>query len=260
MIQERVDGVSLYRFEGLGGADGVVHAVLTRRGGVSAPPFATLNLGHMVGDDPQAVDENHRRALAALGLTPGQMVSPHQVHGEQVAVVGPSHAGTVVPATDGLVTDAPGLALVLRFADCVPVLFHDASKRAIGIAHAGWRGVVAGVVAATVRCLEKTWGCDSRDLWAGIGPCIGPCCYEVGRDVAEAVQGACPAGTGITRTEADRLHVDLPAAVRAQLEAAGIGQIEPAGICTACSTDAFYSHRAEDGNTGRFGVVMGLVP
>lgn len=256
MIRECVDGVGLYRFEGLDEVEGVVHAVLTRIGGVSRGPYATLNLGHTVGDDLAAVEENHRRALGALGLVPGRVVSPYQVHGARVGVVGRAHLGTVQSATDALVTATPGVPLLMRFGDCASVLFFDPERRAIGMAHAGWRGVVAGAVGATVRTMRERLGCEPADLWAGIGPTIGPCCYEVGADTAQVVQAACPPGADVVRRVDGRVHVDLPAAVRAQLDAAGVGRIEDSGLCTACRLDEFFSHRAEHGRTGRFGVVL----
>ncbi len=258
MIRACVDGVVLYRFEGLDGVEGVRHAVLTRIGGVSRGPYATLNLGHTVGDDLAAVEENHRRAFRVLGLASGKVVSPYQVHGARVGVVGRAHLGTVQPATDALVTATPGVPLLMRFGDCAPVLFFDPARRVIGMAHAGWRGVVAGTVEATVRTMAERLGCDPANLWAGIGPTIGPCCYEVGPETVTAVQGACPPGAGVARRVNGRVHLDLPAAVGAQLRAAGVGEIEAAGLCTACHVDEFFSHRAEHGRTGRFGVAMEL--
>ncbi|MEA3340644.1 MAG: polyphenol oxidase family protein, partial [Chloroflexota bacterium] len=215
MLRERVDGVVLYRFDGLSGADGLLHAILTRIGGVSRGHCATLNLGHTVGDDSAAVEENHTIALGALGLEPGRTVSPYQVHGARVGVVGRAHLGTVQPATDALVTNAPGVPLLMRFGDCASVLFFDPARRVIGMAHAGWRGVAAGSVPATVRTMTERFGCVLADLWAGIGPTIGPCCYEVGPEVVEAVEAACPPGTDVARDVDGRIHLDLPGAVRA---------------------------------------------
>ncbi len=259
MIQERIDGIQIYRFEGLSGTEGLVHAVLTRVGGVSQGPYATLNLGHTVGDDLSAVEENHRRALSVLGLDPRRVVSPYQVHSARVGVVGQAHLGTVQPSTDALVTAIPAVPLLMRFGDCAPILFFDPVRRVVGMAHAGWRGVVAGIVGATVRAMTVRLGCDPADLWAGIGPTIGPCCYEVGPEVAAAVKAACPPGAGVVHGVNGRAHLDLPAAVQSQLCAAGVGQIENAGLCTACCVDEFFSHRAERGRTGRFGVVMELL-
>ena len=259
MIRENVDGVVLYRLEGLGGAEGLIHAILTRIGGVSREPYATLNLGHTVGDDLAAVEENHRRALGVLGLEPRQVVSPHQVHGARVGVVGRAHRGTVQPATDALVTAVPAVPLLMRFGDCAPVLFFDPVRCVVGMAHAGWRGVVAGVVGATVRTMAERLGCDPADLCAGIGPTIGPCCYAVGPEVVAAVEGACPSGTSVAYNADGRTTLDLPAAVQAQLRAAGVERIEDADLCTACRVDEFFSNRAEHGRTGRFGVVIELL-
>jgi YfiH family protein len=258
MIRERVDGIIMYRFESLNKAGGVLHAVFTRIGGVSQGSFATLNLGHTVGDDLSAVEENHRRALGALALRPNEVVSPYQVHGARVGLVGRAHAGTVQAATDALVTAEPEVPVLMRFGDCTPILFFDPVQRVVGMAHAGWRGVVAGSAAATVRTMVQRLGCDPGDVWVGIGPTIGPCCYEVGAEVAEAVKSACLPGTDVTRRVNGRLHLDLPGAVRAQLQAIGVERIEDAGLCTACRVDEFFSHRAERGHTGRFGIVIGL--
>jgi YfiH family protein len=251
------DGVVFYRFEGLAGEPGLDHALFTRRGGVSRPPWATLNLGHTVGDELAAVRVNHRRALGALGWRQEDVASAYQVHGARVGVVGPADQGRAHPETDALVTAQAGAVLMLRFADCVPVLFYDRRRRAIGLAHAGWRGLPAGVLPATVRTLGEAFGCRPADLWAGIGPSIGPCCYEVGQEVVEQVRAAVN-GSEPFRWENGRLHLDLWAAVRSQLVKVGVGQIEVAKLCTACHTDDWFSHRAERGKTGRFGVVIGL--
>lgn len=259
MIRQQIDAVLLYRFEGLNGAPGVRHAVLTRIGGVSRAPYDTLNLGHTVGDDLSAVEENHRRALGALGLSQRPVISPHQVHGARVGVVGRAHLGTVLPDTDALVTSAPGAPILMRFGDCAPVFFYDDVRRVVGIAHAGWRGVVAGSVGATVRAMTTRLGSDPADIWAGIGPTIGPCCYEVGPEVVNAVRAACPDGADLARIVNGRVYLDLPGAVRAQLSAAGVQKVEDSGLCTSCRVDEFFSHRAEHGRTGRFGVVVELI-
>jgi len=258
MIREHVDGILLYRFEGLTGADGVSHAVLTRIGGVSRPPYAALNLCRSDGEDPAAVTENLRRVSCALGTEPNAFVRAWQVHGARVGVAGRADRGGIHLDTDALVTAVPDVPLLMCFGDCTPVLFFDPVRRAIGMAHAGWRGVVAGAVPATVQVMTERLGCEPADLWAGIGPTIGPCCYEVGPEVVAAVEAACPPGADIVHGVNGRVHLDLPAAVRAQLRAAGVGRIEDAGLCTACHVDEFFSHRAEHGRTGRFGVVMEL--
>jgi len=250
-------GVVFYRFDGLSGEPALNHALFTRCGGVSKPPFATLNVGHTVGDDLAAVRDNHDRALAALGWRRADVVTAHLVHGARVAVVGEKDRGTVFSETDALVTDTPGVVLMLRFADCVPVLFYDRRKRVTGLAHAGWRGVPAGIIPATVAMLVTEFGCELSDLWAGVGPSIGPCCYEVGPEVIAAVSAAVN-GRKPFGSVNGRLYLDLWTAVQGQLADAGVGEIELSQICTSCHADEWFSHRAEKGKTGRFGVALGL--
>ena len=257
MYRQSADGIVFYRFEGLGGA-GLTHAVLTRLGGVSQGPFATLNLGHTVGDDLNAVQENHRRVFALFGVERGQVVSPYQVHSAHIRPVGREHGGTVQNGTDGLLTTTPGLMLLFRFADCVPLLLWDPVHRAVGLAHAGWRGVAGGVVRAAVEAFVRHIGSRPEDLWAGIGPAIGPCCYRVGPEVVARVAQAESLRHDLVHHRTDGLYLDLPGVVRAQLEAQGVRQIEMSGICTACRTDEWFSHRAEGGRTGRFGVLVML--
>jgi hypothetical protein len=257
MRRTRLNGVVLYRFDALQDIEGLLHAVLTRIGGVSQRPYATLNLGHTVGDEPEAVEENHHRALTPLGLKPDRIVSPWQVHGAEVEVVERQHLGTVRPKTDALVTAVPGVPLMMRFGDCAPVLFCDPARRVVGMAHAGWRGVVAGVLQASVRTLTEQLSCQVESIWAGVGPTIGPCCYDVGANVARDIACACPSGADVVRRVDGQSYADLPAAVEAQLRAAGIQRVDQASLCTSCRVDEFFSHRAENGRTGRFGVVIG---
>ncbi len=255
-IQDR--GLVYYQFEALCAEPGLRHGFFTRAGGVSRPPYASLNLGASVGDDPEAVAENRRRCLAALGLDEGSVVTPYQVHSTTVARVGRAEGRRVVEATDGLVTDEPGTALLLRFADCVPLVLYDRERRAVGLVHAGWRGTLHGMAIAGVRAMQAHFGSQPGQLWAGIGPAIGACCYEVSADLAEAfarrfgprVVGR-PPGAGP--------HLDLVAANAIALEEAGLGHIEQVGLCTACHVDEFFSHRREGGRTGRLGAVVALL-
>jgi len=252
------NGVVFYRFKALEGEPGLEHAIFTRRGGVSQPPFDTLNMGHTVGDDLEAVRVNHQRALALLGWRQEDVTTCHLVHGARAALVGPGEQGRVYSETDALLSAAPGAVLMSRFGDCVPVLFYERRRRVIGLAHAGWRGVVNGVVPAAVSRLVEAWGCHPADLWAGVGPSIGPCCYEVGANVAQQIAAAV-SGDGLFQTrDGQRPYLNLWAAVQRQLEQSGVGQVQVAELCTACNTADWFSHRAEGGKTGRFGVVIGL--
>ncbi len=256
------NGLAWYTFDRPGRS--FCHALITRRGGVSRPPFAGLNLGHTVGDDEDAVAENHRRLFDAWGISAGQVVSPHQVHGKRVVCVTAGDGGSVIPETDGLISNTPGLALLLRFADCTPVLFYDAEHQAVGLAHAGWRGVACGVIPATVQAMADAFGTRPSHLWAGIGPTIGPDHYAVGPEVVDAIQAALPganlAATPIAAQHDGQWFLAMPAAVAAQLAGLGITQVEQAEMCTACCTEEWYSYRQEKGRTGRFGVLVRLVP
>jgi len=250
------NGLVWYAFDGPG--RDFIHGCLTRLGGVSEGQWSALNLGSTVGDDPRAVQENHRLIFDAFGMTRAQVVSPFQVHGRNVVRVGARDGGMVIPAADALITGAPGVALLLRFADCVPVLFYDPVQRVVGLAHAGWRGAAAGVVPATVQALAAAFGSRPEDVWAGIGPAIGPQHYSVGVEVVEAIRATLPEGVQAATRCDGRWMMDLPAALEAQLRAVGVTQVEQSGLCTASRVDEWYSHRAEEGRTGRFGVLVML--
>jgi YfiH family protein len=260
-----------YQFDGWEGHADLAHGVFTRLGGYSRAPWHSLNTGHTVGDNLQAVEANHQLICQALDCAREDIVSPHQVHGTRVRLVGERDKGQVCPQTDALITAAPGVMLMLRFADCVPVLFYDPVRRAVGLAHAGWRGTVAGIARLTVQAMVDELGCRPADILAGIGPAIGPCCYEVGRDVADAVRQAlldarhllrAPDGSSISaRDDGDadgRWYLDLWTANRVQLAQTGVRRVQVAGLCTACRTDEWFSHRAERGRTGRLGALIGL--
>ena len=260
-MQRRSYGpLAYYQFDRLRPHREVIHGVFTRLGGRSAPPWDSLNTGHGVGDDLTAVDANHELICEALGLKVEHLVSPHQVHGAHVASVGVRDRGRVIEATDALITDQPGVALMLRFADCVPLWFYDPRRGAIGLAHAGWRGTVRRVAAATVRQMGAAFGCLAADLIVGIGPAIGPCCYEVGSDVTDAVRHSF--GEQASRLLAPqangRWRFDLWRANELCLTQAGVTQVEISGTCTACHTEEWYSHRAERGRTGRIGALIAL--
>ena len=257
--QHVYDRLAFYQFEGLSDCVDLYHGVFTRSGGVSRAPFESLNLSRSVGDEPDAVRENNRRMLAVFDMVPDQATTAWLVHGRSVAVMTPADAGTYRPGVDAIITRERGLALTMRFADCAPILFHDPVQHAIGIAHAGWRGVAENVIAATVEALRDNFGSRSHDLWAGIGPCISADRYRVGPEVIGQVAAACPPHTSIVRLQPDgSTHLDLNAAITAQLQAGGVENIEDAHLCTASHTDEWFSHRAEHGQTGRFGVVIGL--
>jgi len=260
-VQRRDDsGPVYYQFDQWAQGSGPVHGVFTRLGGVSAAPWNSLNVGGTVGDDPDAVRENSRRTLAALGLDDHPACTVWQVHSaDTVVAYGPVPNRRWLARADGLITDRRGLALTMRFADCTPILLYDPVHGAIGLAHAGWRGTVLGAGVSALAALVTAFGTRPADVQAGIGPSIGPDRYQVGEEVVASVVEAFGTTDGLIRRAADgSAYLDLWAANALALQRAGVRQIEVAGLCTAAHTDEFFSHRAEKGRTGRFGAVIAL--
>jgi YfiH family protein len=226
---------------------GVRIIVTDRAGGVSTGPYASLNLGDHVGDDPAAVAANRARLAARLGVPVAYMT---QRHGAGVAVVR-DEAPAEPPEADALVTDHPGLAVAVLVADCVPVVV--AGQRSVAVVHAGRRGVVAGVVGAAVEALRSL---DDLPVSATVGPAICGRCYEVPEELQAAVAAIAPGAA--VRTAAGTAGLDLPQAVAGQLAAAGVDAVTRSATCVA-EDPAYYSHR-RDGVTGRFAVLAMLVP
>ena len=249
--------LAYYQFDALDAAP-VAHGIFTRLGGVSTGVYAALNLSCSTGDGPEPVQENRRRMLDVFDLTAAKTLTSWLVHGNHVRVVSKADAGYNDVYADGMVTAERGLALTLRFADCVPVMFYDRTRAAIGIAHAGWQGIVNGVLGATLHTMRAALGCALGDVVACVGPSIGPTQFEVGPDVAERIQAAVPVPVIRRPANAPKPFVDLWGAAEAQLRAAGAGHVEVARICTASNTAEWFSHRAEHGQTGRFGALIQL--
>jgi polyphenol oxidase len=251
-------GIRYYQFERLG--DGITQAVFTRRGGYSPAPWTALNLGGTVGDEPGRVRDNRNLALKALARSPESVYDVWQVHGVSVAIAeGPRPPEAVHLQADTILTNKPGVTLLMRFADCVPIFLHDPVRKVVGIVHAGWMGTVRGTVRLAVEAMHARFGSIPGDILAGIGPSIGPDHYEVGLDVVAQVRGAFGQNaSGLLTDNAGAIHFDLWAANSLALENAGVRQIELAGLCTACHTEDWYSHRAESGHTGRFGAIIAL--
>jgi YfiH family protein len=259
MIRLQRDGVVYYRFETLAGAC-LVQGIFTRLGGVSQGPFASLNVGHTVGDDPAHVEANLELIYRALGVKAQKVTTARQVHGDRVEMVTTMDGGRTFPETDALITGVPGLVLLLRFADCVPVLFYAPRQRAVGLAHAGWQGTVKKIAQKTALEMMRAYGCAPNELLVGLGPAIGPCCFEAGPEVVEALRATHPrAEELLSRVQPDgKAHVDLVQANVQQLAEVGVDRVELAEMCTSCLRHEFYSHRAEGGRTGRFAVAIGV--
>jgi len=240
----------------------ISHGVTERGGGTSAAPFDTLNLGLHVGDLPEAVVANRERGAALAGMGLERMVCAQQVHGAQVAVVTGADAGrgavafdAAVPEVDALVTDTEELLLALYFADCLPILLADPVRRVVAVAHAGWRGLVDGVIENTIAAMADGFGVRTAEVTAAVGPGIGRCCFAVGQEVAERFPAA-----QVIIGKSGQPHVDLPGVARQRLQAAGVPaeRIVVAEECTACHTDRYFSHRREGGRTGRMAAFIAL--
>jgi polyphenol oxidase len=239
----------------------VTHGIFTRQGGVSAGPWASLNVGGTVGDDVEAVRHNHELMYEALNVNRARACTVWQVHGADTVIVDrPVQGRRWVAQADAMVTDKEDTPLVMRYADCAPLMFCDPVRGVIGAAHAGWRGTVAGVASSVIETMKRAYGCRPADIQAAVGPSIGPERYQVGEEVVAAVEVHFGTTDGLVHRDPDdgSAYFDLWAANRLDLERAGVEQIEIAGICTASNTDEFFSHRAENGRTGRFGTVISL--
>lgn len=240
------------------------HGFTMRQGGVSRPPYESLNLGGRWGDAPLAVAENRRRFLAAA-RSPAVYFAT-QVHGSDVVRVDPGRALDDVAATraDAVVVAGAGIAAAVMVADCVPVLVADVRTGAAAAVHAGWRGTVAGVLPATLRRMQAELGTRAEDVRIALGPSIGPCCFEVGPEVVAAVEVAFPGAEaeGAVVRKTPRPHVDLWTLNR--IAAAGCGvpaeAIDLARACTSCGRDRFFSYRRDRGDTGQHACFIVAAP
>ncbi len=229
----------------------------TRHEGVSRPPYNSLNLGSNTFDSPHNVQGNRSLLARTFGSSAENFVMVSQVHGSDILVIDQpnqdfAHFQRV--ECDGIITNQPGVMIAVGVADCLPILLLDPVKRVIAALHAGWKGTAANIAAKGVASMEKLFGSERGDILAALGPAIGPCCYEVDGPVRQGF-----AGSGVEWEEcaalagAERWKLDLVAANRRQLLAAGVGEgnMESAGHCVCCSSDWFFSYRRDEGETGR---------
>jgi YfiH family protein len=241
-------------------AQGVGALMSTRSGGVSAAPFDSLNVRDGIGDRPTSVARNREILGAMLGAPP---VWLDQVHGRSVARLGPEHGllGAATPVADASVTTQSGIACAVQVADCLPVLFAAPAGRAVGAAHAGWRGLAAGVLEATVAAQCTAAECRPHEILAWLGPCIGPEAFEVGFDVVQALDadtegaGAANSPRFVPRAQAGKWLADLPGLARDRLHRAGLTSVSGGRWCTVGDASRFFSYR-RDGVTGRMAAVV----
>jgi len=236
------------------------HAVFTRHGGISPEPWGSLNVGGTVGDDLERVKKNRVLSFEAMSCAPESIFDVWQIHSADVVCANaPRPVGESYRQADVILTDKPSVTLFMRFADCVPIMVHDPRNGVIGIAHAGWIGTLRDVATTTIRAMQKNYGSNPADVIACIGPSIGPDHYEIGADVIlQVMQTFGDESEALLASHKGKIHFNLWETNRRLLERAGVGQIEISGICTACHTDDWFSHRAEKGRTGRFGALISL--
>jgi len=248
----------------------VTHCFTTRLGGVGSEPYSSMNLAFHVGDNSRTVVLNRKIICSALKVEMGNIISAQQVHGVNIEVVGQGHAGmgaysydTAIPDTDGLVTDQPGLILATFYADCVPIFILDPVKKVIASIHAGWKGTIAQIGALAVRKMIDSFDTNPSDCLVGIGPSIGPCCYEVDEPVISNIKDNFKWWNEVLRFQEDgRAFLNLWDANRRIMVEAGIKQnnVESARICTCCNRNILFSFRGDKGQTGRMGAFIMLKP
>lgn len=276
MRLESTDGVEYLVFPEIEKTGTVSHLMSTRRGGVSEGELWSMNLSYARGDRKENVDENFRRIARILGCTPEDFVCSDQTHTTNIRHVTAADRGKGVIRprdyrdVDGLITDEAGLALATFYADCVPLLFVDPIRHAVGLSHSGWRGTVGEMGLRTVQAMEETFGCRPDNILAGIGPSICRDCYEVSADVAEEFSALIKKEhlrqTGVKEEDILRKKgegkylLDLWRTNEAICLAAGILQehISVARLCTCCHPQLLFSHRASGGRRGNLGMFVML--
>lgn len=251
MIETTDQGLMVYRDPHLADPGGLVHGHFTRRGGVSTGKFSSLNVSEDVGDETEAVRENRRRIVDALGG--GPLVMLRQVHGSEVLVWSRAKAPRTPLAADAVVTDEKGVLVSIQTADCQAVMLHDPIRQVVANVHAGWRGSVAGIIGNTIRTMTRSYRCRPEDIRAGVGPSLGPCCAEFVN-----YQNEIPESLWSYKDE--RHHFDFWRISEDQLLAQGLKQehIGVSRLCTRCNKDLFFSYR-RDKVTGRLANVIGLL-
>ncbi|MDK1117531.1 MAG: peptidoglycan editing factor PgeF [Anaerolineae bacterium] len=252
------DGLRYYTFDIF--PKTIVQAIFTRQGGVSPYPQNALNVGGMVGDKIENVRTNRIRSFNALGLTPDSIHDVWQVHSADVIFAdAPRPMEAEYKKADILLTDNPQVTLFMRFADCTPILLYDPKLKVIGLVHSGWLGTVRGAASTAIQSMQDRYGCLPADILAAIGPAIGPDHYEVGEKViSQARKAFGPESENLFEQHGNRAHFNLWKANQVLLNNAGVQQVEISSICTACHPADWFSHRAENGKTGRFGALLAI--
>jgi YfiH family protein len=237
------------------------HCFTTRQGGISKGYLESLNLGADRGEPKENVEKNFEILGRELGFEINDLVLTHQTHSDIVRVVGREDAISCfhrdMPECDALVTNAPGLALMIFTADCTPLLLHDPVTGAVGAAHAGWRGTASAIGAKTVRAMVEHFGCKPENIRAAIGPNIAQCCFETDADVPDALHTALGREVdAFVETRGSKFFIDLKQVNALILRRAGVQHIEISDDCTACQHQRFWSHRVTKGQRGSQGAII----
>ncbi len=239
----------------------VPHCFTTRRGGVSSGIFSSMNIAFREGDTRENIRKNLQILADGLGFRLENLICTHQTHSDTVRVVGMADRKgcfhRAYPDCDALVTNEPGVALMVYTADCTPILLFDPVTGAVGAAHAGWRGTAADIAGKTVRTMAAQFGCDPKNIRAAIGPNIGGCCFETDADVPQAMLAAYGEGAQPhIRPHGEKFYVNLKAINALSLQRAGVCHITQSSDCTACQPDRFWSHRVTGGLRGSQGAII----
>ena len=265
---KKAGALKLFEFENLGRISNLVHFITNRAGGISHPPYHCLNLGLRTADNPEHVAANRASLARETGIPMDKFLYASQVHSGDVKVIDQESVDNGIlfktPQTDATITALPGICLMVMVADCVPLILFDPVLKVSAVIHAGWRGTVKHITSNTIGVMIDRFGCDPADIIAGIGPSIGPCCYEVGEDVKQVVELSFGTTQGflVAKESSPKPHFDLWYANRKQLTDSGVKplNIESSELCTQCHADTFFSSRASGGVTGRFAAGICILP
>ncbi len=230
----------------------LVHGFSTRKGGVSKPPYHSLNLGLHTGDTRHAVFENRKRYFTALGISEQRVVFPEQVHSDSIVF---AKEPGIIPHCDALITDQAGLYLSIQTADCFPVFIFDPVHRAVGIVHSGWRGTAQNIVGKTIERFKEHFGSAPNDLFIAIGPGVQQSCYQVDTATAQHFHAKFLLADG-----KDHFKLDVQGAILEQILSEDVPSrnIEIDKTCTHCREDLYYSYRRDGKRSGRMMGIIGL--